>query len=732
VSETTDPKPADAPTASAGTVPAKTRSWGVRERLALALGLLVGSFAGRAFVGDPAGNGASGLAQFLGAAVGGTVAEEDFVWERSRGFLADALWGRDVLFSAKLSGNDGAQYDVFRATVRTSREGRALAAHSVTNVTRTPLADERVLLVSGDNVAFAARSAGRVTGATVLDLASECQGCSPWQRRLARLARRFAPEEDASVRRHVLALGKPAANAELQWFDGALELRSAAGVVRFEPRSSTVRCSNDGALQPKAWTVPAAQPRFSREKAPPSVRPAPVVGRTLFEGAPPALTKSTTKTPGGVPLELVHIDTRQVELRLHAGQKRPHATTGPGGSGAVLEHELKRLVARLEAHPFAGHGNGFIEERRTLVPPGERPTLALDDSGALWFGTSTSRLATLDVRSLVQSVPPSDAREHLAMLCRTENGQLLYALAGAKTTVADVAAGLGETCAGSLSLEVSDRPLETDEARLADAAPSDEPFFTLLHREPGPTLAGSLRLVNADGPAPPPSWLPAVQRAKRERKDGLVEFFSIDVTRFDWRVLPGRADGAGHTCDDALEPADQQRLVLGFGFGSSDPENRRGLAIDGAAVEPFRVDHGVLFTPPRPPAQDPRAALTLALSVDDLTTSGDALELVLLAEAATLRSEARELGAPKPRGALCMPSPRQLLYAEGRFDSPEPVAEELLAAGCRRIVSTDRGRQNAALFYRAGVNGTAALEANEVALVGLAREAPGRTNLMPE
>ena len=75
---------------------------------------------------------------------------------------------------------------------------------------------------------------------------------------------------------------------------------------------------------------------------------------------------------------------------------------------------------------------------------------------------------------------------------------------------------------------------------------------------------------------------------------------------------------------------------------------------------------------------------------------------------------------------MCMPKVGLLLYAEARMDSPEAIVDELLAAGCRRIVSSDRGRQNAAIFYRAGVDESPSLEPNEVTLVGLEIAAPGR------
>lgn len=711
--------------------PRRPRWSSARERLALGIGIAVGALTGRAFLGEREAAGTSGIARLLGDAVSGTVLEDGFVWEPSRGFVIDATWGRNVVFGARIQGSGGPQVDVFRASVRTSREGRALGISDVENLSRTPLADETSPIIYGEKVAFVSRHNQKVTGATVLELTQQCAGCTKVREIFAGIFRRFSATDDDSFVRHVVAFGNPPREAELQWFDGALELRTEQGVARYELAKANLVTSSGAAFEATAWTIPAAPRAFFRPTEAAPSAPAQshrIAGRA---GGTPALETTSLRTPAGATLEVATIDTRQLDLHLRGGRRHPRAANGPGANGMIAERHVDTVVARLGARPFTANPGGFVESGRTLVPPSEKPTIVIDESGDIFFGSAATALLTLRVESLAQSKPSPGAQGRLAALCRTAEDRLLFA--STTSTAEDFTAALGARCADLVLFEASAQPIVTDAAALANAPPSDDAFFYLTRRDSTPVLGTAPTFDHADGKVPEPSWLPAIHRAKRERKDGTIDFFAIDVTRFEWRILPGTSEGRGHTCEDALEDADRARMLIAIGLGASDTNAARGLAIDGAVVLPFRIDHSVLLTPPRATAphsptgsfSHPRS-LTLALSVDDLTTAGDAAELVLFAEAGVLRSEARELGAPRPRSAMCMPKVGLLLYAEARMDSPEAIVDELLAAGCRRIVSSDRGRQNAAIFYRAGVDESPSLEPNEVTLVGLEIAAPGR------
>ncbi len=120
-----------------------------------------------------------GLAQALGARVGGRVDPADIVWEPSRGLLADALLGRRVLFLAA-AGAD-ARRDLFRARVRVGRDGAPARVLAPRNLSQTPLGDEAGLAARSGHAAFASVAYGAVQAVTVLDL----EGAAP-------------PEADAS------------------------------------------------------------------------------------------------------------------------------------------------------------------------------------------------------------------------------------------------------------------------------------------------------------------------------------------------------------------------------------------------------------------------------------------------------------------------------------------------------------------------------------------------------
>ena len=122
------------------------------------------------------------LAAMLGRAVGGEVDPGALVWEPSRGGLLDPVLGRRVLFLASI---DGGPRDLYRATVRVSREGRPITVRQLRNLTNTPLGDESDLVARGRRVAFTTRAFDVVQGVTVLRLQSQSPAGSWWQRVLA-------------------------------------------------------------------------------------------------------------------------------------------------------------------------------------------------------------------------------------------------------------------------------------------------------------------------------------------------------------------------------------------------------------------------------------------------------------------------------------------------------------------------------------------------------------------
>src|SRR6202020_896767 len=124
---------------------------------------------------------AEGVAAMLGAAGGGEVRPDDFVWEARGGFLADAFLGRRVLFLAR----HGGAADLYRARVRLTRGGRPVSLSALRNLTRSPLGDEHDLIAQGHHAAYVTSALGAVQGITLLDLDGEARERRPWSERVA-------------------------------------------------------------------------------------------------------------------------------------------------------------------------------------------------------------------------------------------------------------------------------------------------------------------------------------------------------------------------------------------------------------------------------------------------------------------------------------------------------------------------------------------------------------------
>jgi len=126
-------------------------------------------FAGSCASQKPAPLSREGLAEWLGSAIEQSVAPEDIGWEPQRGFIAEALFGRRLLFLA--APQKGQPRDLFRADVRLGYGGQPIAISGLRNLTRTPLGDDAGLQVFGEHAVFATVAYGKIQGITVLELA---------------------------------------------------------------------------------------------------------------------------------------------------------------------------------------------------------------------------------------------------------------------------------------------------------------------------------------------------------------------------------------------------------------------------------------------------------------------------------------------------------------------------------------------------------------------------------
>lgn len=709
-------------------------------------------------------DGAEGVAHALGAAVSGEVRAEDFVWEPSRGWLVDALWGRGVVFVARVEGPEEPQDDVFRTEVRLSREGRVLSVAEPANLSLTPLANEASLLTSGTKIAFASKRGDQFTGITVVDAFAACADGGRIACGFAAVAGRLEPtlHRDGIARWAVGFRGAVKA-LELQWHGGGLEAKLDDSVMRLEFEPFSVRSSSSVETSPYGWSVPVRLPRLMdalagvRERKvetaqsdsallestgtelasdrgwPPRVDGAPGSGwTTRVEGvdptAPAVVVRDLTLSDGGK-ATLAAIDTRQLELHANGGFRRPRPSTGPGASGAIPETLRSRVVARLDAHPGSDEG-GFIERGRVLRPLGTWPSVWVDEHGDAAIGTWPEGAIAGEASSVVQTTGVK-VRGPLAALCTTRDRQLYFAWSEDASV-----ASLGETldrvgCFKTLILEAGADPLVSGES-LASSESSEDSFFFLVRRDLERALDEGHRLAPISLPSVDPAWLPAVRRSTLDSRSSEIVVTTIDVERFDWHLLSGVTEGRGRTFDAGLDDGEQARVALAIGLGTSAPGRRRGLALGGAVATPFTEDRGVLAArgaslPTLSRSLGTTPSLELGLSSSGMVATADAAELVLLAEGGRARSEALELGELRPRSALCMRTSSELLYAESKLDSPEALVEAMLALGCRRIVSTDRGRQGRAVIELRGVDESPRAHPNDVVLVGLTRPSLGRS-----
>ena len=82
--------------------------------------------------------------------------------------IAELVSGRRVLFLATPA--NGGPRDLYRASVRLTPSGQALAVSSMTNLTSTPDADELGLSLEGGVATFATVAFGSVRAVTALDV----------------------------------------------------------------------------------------------------------------------------------------------------------------------------------------------------------------------------------------------------------------------------------------------------------------------------------------------------------------------------------------------------------------------------------------------------------------------------------------------------------------------------------------------------------------------------------
>lgn len=694
------------------------------------------------------------VASLLGEASGSEVSREDYVWERSRGWLIDALVGRRVIF---LGAAPSEPRDLHRAIVRVTREGHPFEVAALHRLTDTPLGDETDLVAAGQRVAFATRHDGAVQGVTVLELSGPRTDDLGLLDRLGILFGGWLDSgSPAGLGRVELAFRRPPPEVDLQLLDG--ELRMAVGAADrpavLQLGELRLDSGGDRSLAAEAWRQrPEARaldqltgelgswwaevrghrvdsPREEAADLPPIPEgrgwppPAPEGSSwTAFAptGAddPPLLAAEVSRQ--GQRVVLVAIDTRRLDLGFRAGRRHPQALTGPHGSGRLPTGLAPRVVGAFNGGDDRG---GAVDGGRVLVPPrsGEA-TVGVDRHGRLRLGRLEGHRPPSDLTALRQSASPlveggrrperPGGRIPRTALGRTSDGFAIHAFSDGATaqTMAEALRAAG--CVFAVPLRIGSGPLglaawpagEPAKARRPIAtmsfeaeaviAGSQQDFFYLVAREPHPRL-GNLDWRPAPGRQPEPQSWPAIHLAKTESLGVEVTVHHVAPGRLSWEIRPGRKESAAETTVQELSEETRRRALLAIGLGLAHrKDNLRGLVLDGVQTLPIRPFVG---------AVEAREGddLVITYTLEDMAPEGDATELPLLAEGGKTRRRTKKLGARRRRAAACTAEDGSLLVASATYDTSEPVAQTLLELGCERIVELDRGRQVRSFVYHAG------------------------------
>lgn len=682
-----------------------------------------------------------GVAAMLGEAVGGEVARDAFVWERSRGWLADALLGRRALFLAAIG---DAPRDLFRADVRVSREGRPIAVGDVVALTETPLGDEARLVARGRYAAFATRWDGGVQGVTVLDLQGEGTGPLAW------LDDGWGGAA-SELGRIELAFRRPPTSLKMQLVDDELRMAVGPKAKAATLALDSLALDHEAGIAGEAWRQrPDGGPRLdlgdridrwwrrlrgADEAAP--IEPEVALPSVEGSGWPPPAPAGSSWSPlevgvvGDAPLlvasasvegdalTLVAIDTRRLDVGYRAGRRHPEATTGPHGSGTVPRDLAPRVVGAFNG----GAAGGAVDGGRVLVPPElGRATVAVDRHGQARLGAlPPGLLRTGEIVAVRQGDvliedgqrPTSPGgRVSRSALGRTADGFLIYGFA-AEASAQSLALALRRAgCVYAVALQRTDAPLgmvtwpqgEPGSGGVVDpsmslttehvTAGAEHDFFYLVAREPHPQLKG-LDWKPAPGRQPAPTAWPAIHVASTKTLGVEVSLHHVAPGRLRWTIVPGEKETAAQTAAQALDDEARREAVLAINLGLAfRKDNRRGLVLDGAQTLPMRPYLGAI--------EIDDGDLSITYTVEGLVPDGDATELPLLVEASTERRHTQKLGARRRRAAACTAEDGSLLVASAVYDTAEPVALALMDLGCERVVELNRGRQVRSFVYHAG------------------------------
>lgn len=658
-----------------------------------------------------------GVSELLARAAGGAVSPDDFVWEPSRGFVDDLVFGRGVLFLAE--SGPSKKRDLFRGRVSVTRQGRPLAVRSLVNLSHTDLADERSLVVSGHEATVSAEWAGRIRGVYWIDLGASHEGAG-------------RPRDLSAVSVVAVSFAHPPARErhELQSGSLVLSLGEESESVSVDPRTLTVTSATrhyDAHAVHCHWSslaldAPAAR-LYGWAKHPsndasatialptdvlvePAPAPRPFPPSDRFSAAPPPDWQGDSpsfvaRSDGRVQLAL---DMRQLEISVVPGIDSPISQTGQRARGmATLRGAPSVVVAGPGAPGVAAIDGGNV------VSPFQPGQWGLTDgaiprvrrfSGVGDAGAPSSADAATDALGALGFVASTAAQRPRAMLCATASGHFVYSW-GSKETAASIRSSLDDVdCVARLPVEgdllgaavgrgdvhswSSLDPAMTMQWREAGGA---VPVFAFHRRDVGPSVAPprGTKWSPEDAPQPEPRFAPAIYRASVDALGTRVDVRLFVAGRFDWVLRAGdkeKSHRMGGTFERSLDDASQARAFFAMGLGIGKRRSPFGLRIAGSLGHAFHREATLVSAG--------RGALVVGHALPD-DAEVDASELLPTASGGALLPAARERGPRQARGDLCTLEDGTVLYAEAEFDNHEATATVLQTLGCSEVVGVDRG-----------------------------------------
>lgn len=719
-----------------------------KRRLATRVLLLVGAGLVAAGVStlaatDAAPADAAGVARMLAGAVGGDVAEGDFVWAPSGGALVDAFSGRWVAFVARTEGETNR--DVWVARVHLTRRGRPFDVGGLRRITDTPFGDENDVDVAAGHLGFATDVGGRRAAITILpDFVRSPASFGDGGAALVQVsfdAAGGAVAYEIGERDVLLSFGGGALAARVVLESGMIEREAgvvatasrlpASALVVPTPRSLLRRVEGERWPSPSDHGRPASD--AAKEESESLERT--VVRASDVAGADPYVIAQREATS---PITVHAFDMRQLDAAVVAGHPAGASRSGIVAPGTWPSEWKDRVVAvirgpMVDAETWAG-----VHDNHLIQPPSPADDVVSSHDGRLRISPLGVWPAPFDV-AIQFPVPEGERKSRRAALCTSDAGQLAY-VSGDGTTSAALL-GACHRWGGVTMNEIArvddghamwviprggGAPLLEVGPPSADAqldGPSEHHRIVLFRHVDRAAVGAAADLAWQPLPAdqPTPAFLPAIFEATTEELGEPVRLVRVAADRLEWRLRAGteeRSHREGGDFPEELVEAERPRALFAFSVGVGKRRGPSGLRIDGSTGHRFREGASVL------------SLAGNRLEIGSQPRGNDAVELPVSVSDGQITSRARERGPRQRRTDLCVRDDGGLLLAEATFDSHEVGATVLARLGCQTALALDRGAERESWSQGRTSDRPVAGPTVETALIGLDAPLQGNARIL--